>query len=965
MTVVTVGDLARDLKVKNEDLLQQLATMGFEVEGPDSEVDAGEAAELKEKLVEVLPRQEVVEKRIKPTVIRRRVRKKSSAEGKAKQALDDAAYDAEEPPDTEEAQEERVTSKGPQERKTKEKSKAKTGAKKTAKARIVEPAKIIEKPRAAEPEVKAEKKVEPKKAAKKPEPEEKGVQEKGGKVGKPREEAETEPLKTSGQPDAAEAREEIQEAPTEAAETEEETHAEAEAPSDQDKSAKKKKKKDKKMQPAQIIGRVELKPEPQAPAPQKPERPERPSRPESPPAGRKMAPKPATGKEEPAVAPFEIAPTPDAERRKKKKGKKSRDRSDEASDSARQNVRRRKEVLFHKDLYDGPSRGGRLKTKKKKPKQRQTEVTVPKASKRRIKVPEVITVANLAHKMSVKSAELVQQLLGMGVTASLNEGVDYDTAALVASEFGYEVEPVEQDETALMPATGQDSEENLVARPPVITVMGHVDHGKTSLLDMIRSSSVTDGEAGGITQHIGAYKVRLPRGEIVFLDTPGHEAFTAMRARGAEVTDFVVLVVAADDGVMEQTREAINHAQAANVPIVVAVNKIDKPGADRDRPARELSDMGLIPEAWGGDTLFTYVSAKTGEGIDEFLEAILLQSEVMELKANPDKPATGTIVEARLDKGKGPVATVLVREGTLRLGDPFVAGVNHGKVRAMIDHEGQSVETGAPSTPVEVQGFSSVPEAGDLFSVVSEEKVARQIGTQRQVKQREKESRGAGPGGASLEDLLARMSAGDVEELNLILKADVQGSVEALTESLMSIPSEKVRIKVIHSGVGTVTESDVMLAAASQATVIGFNVRPTPKTSQLAEERGVNIRVYTVIYEVIEDVRKAMEGLLAPIEKEVVTGRAEVREVFHISRIGVIAGCYVKSGKIERSNRVRLLRDNVEIYDGKIGSMKRFKEDVKEALEGFECGIGLENYRDIRVGDEIEAYTVEKESATL
>lgn len=967
MTVVTVEDLAKDLKVKNEDLLRQLSTMGFEVEGPESELDAGDTTELKEKLVEALPRQEVVEKRIKPTVIRRRVKKKSAEQRKARQREAETVEEQEADAHAEDTPADGKPSRDrpqAQNRKAKEKAKPKTSSKKSAKARIVEPAKIIEKAVPPEPEPQPKAKDEPGKTAKKEQEKDQEAREKKPPPDQKQEDRET--YDATAAPDTTEVPVE-QESITGEAQEAQEVETDLDMPSEADKSSKKKKKKEKKMQPAQIIGRVELKPETQ-PEPQKPEKPEKPSKPRAPqgPSQPRKTPPSAKPAAQDSIMPaFEAPPSPDSERRKKKKGKKTRDRSDELTDDSRLNVRRRKEVVLHKDLYDGPARGGRLKGKKKKPKQRQTEVTVPKASKRRIKVPDVVTVSNLAHKMSVKSAELVQQLLGMGVTASLNEGVDYETASLVAAEFGYEVEPVERDETHLMPAAVKDSEENLVPRPPVITVMGHVDHGKTSLLDKIRSSSVTDAEAGGITQHIGAYKVKLPKGEIVFLDTPGHEAFTAMRARGAEVTDFVALVVAADDGVMEQTREAINHAQAANVPIVVAVNKIDKPGADRDRPARELSEMGLIPESWGGDTQFTYVSAKTGEGIEEFLEAILLQSEVMELKANPDKSASGTIIEARLDKGKGPVATVLIREGALRLGDPFVAGVNYGKVRSMIDHDGQSVELANPATPVEVQGFAGVPEAGDLFTVVSEEKIAKQIGAQRQVKQRERESKGAAPGGASLEDLLARMSAGDVEELDLIIKADVQGSVEALTESLMAIPSDKVRIKVIHSGVGTVTESDIMLAAASQATVIGFNVRPTPKTTQLAEERGVNIRVYSVIYEVIEDVRKAMEGLLAPIEKEVVTGRAEVREVFHISRIGVIAGCSVRSGKIERSNRVRLLRDNVEIYDGRIGSMKRFKEDVKEAVEGFECGIGLENYRDIKVGDEIEAYVVEKESATL
>ncbi len=436
-----------------------------------------------------------------------------------------------------------------------------------------------------------------------------------------------------------------------------------------------------------------------------------------------------------------------------------------------------------------------------------------------------------------------------------------------------------------------------------------------------------------------------------------------MRARGAQVTDFVVLVVAADDGVMDQTREAINHARAANVPIIVAVNKIDKPDADRDRVVRELSEHNLIPEAWGGDTLFTYVSAKTGEGIEEFLEMILLQAELMELKANPNKRAKGTIIEARLDKGKGPVATVLIQEGTLKLGDPFVAGVYYGKVRSMLDHEGKSLESAGPATPVEIQGFSGVPEAGEQFIVVEEEKIARQLGEYRLEKQRQHEAAPAGP--VSLDDLLARMQEQESKELDLIIKADVQGSVEAVRDALLAITSDEIKVKVIHSGVGAITESDIMLASASKAIIIGFNVRPTPKTSQLAEQEKIDIRLYSVIYEAIEDVKKAMEGMLTPVEKETVLGRAEVRQTFHIPKVGVVAGCYVTWGKLERSNQVRLLRDDVVVYKGRMASMKRFKEDVKEAQEGYECGIVLENFRDVKVGDVIEAFVVEKESAKL
>jgi translation initiation factor IF-2 len=646
-------------------------------------------------------------------------------------------------------------------------------------------------------------------------------------------------------------------------------------------------------------------------------------------------------------------------KRKEKKGRAV----DERPDDEKGKLRRRKEVINVADLYDDRPRGGRLRGRAKKVKLRKTEITTPKAIKRRLKLPETVTVATLAHRMSVKAAEVIQHLLPLGVSAAMNEVLDFDTATLVAGEFGFETETSRRPEQDLLPQKILDTEENLVPRPPVITVMGHVDHGKTSLLDRIRSTHVTDQEAGGITQHIGAYKVKVPKGELVFLDTPGHEAFTAMRARGAQVTDFVILVVAADDGVMDQTKEAINHSRAAGVPILVAVNKIDKPEADKDRVMRELSEYNLIPETWGGDTLFADVSAKTGQGVDDLLDLILLQAEIMELRSNPDKRATGIIIEARLDKGKGPLATVIIKEGTLKLGDPFVAGVHYGKVRAMLDHEGRSVSEATPSTPVEIQGFASVPDAGEIVMVVEEEKLARQIGEQRFIKHREDDVASTSP--ASLEELIARMQTEELKELNLIVKGDVQGSVEAVKEALLGIPSKEIKLKVIHGGVGAINESDIMLASASKAIIIGFNVRPTPKTTQLAEQEKVDLRLYTIIYDAIEDVRKAIEGMLSPIERETVVGRAEVRQTFQVGKIGVIAGCHVVTGKIERSNQIRLLRDNVVVHQGKLSSMKRFKEDVKEALEGYECGIGIEKYRDVKVGDIIEAFVVERESVKL
>jgi translation initiation factor IF-2 len=932
MTMLTVDDLARDLKVRNEDLLRELLTMGFEVEGPESPLETDDPAALRAQLVTVLPHQEVVEKRIKPTVIRRRVKKGPEVVEKEEVAAETLA-EAEAGPAVE-AQE-----GVPAEAKAEAKEPSKKPVKKAKKP---EAAKIIEMaPRPAAPRkpvVGPGPSAEPTPAPIPVEPATKA------------EKAHSEGLRPA--PEAPEPEAAAQEIPEEALEKTEVQPVE-ERLAAEEKPAKKKKKKEKKMQPAQIIGKVELRKEP----PKEPERVE---------IVRRPAPEPARPLRSVEPEPRPIVPdlVTEEQKRAKKKEKKVRDIVEERIEEEKGKVRRRKEVLLRGDLYDERARHGRLRGKGKKPKPRKTEITTPKAIKRRMKLPEVVTVANLAHKMSVKASEVIQHLISLGVAAAINEPIDFDTATIVASEFGYETESSEQSETDLLPTLIKDTEENVVSRPPVITVMGHVDHGKTSLLDSIRSTHVTDQEAGGITQHIGAYKVKVGKGELVFLDTPGHEAFTAMRARGAQVTDFVILVVAADDGVMDQTVEAINHSRAANVPIIVAVNKIDKPEADKDRVIRELSEHNLIPEAWGGDTLFTYVSAKTGEGIEELLDLILLQAEVMELKANPNKLAAGTVIEARLDKGKGPVATVLVKEGTLKLGDPFVAGTHHGKVRAMLDHEGRNVDQAGPATPVEVHGLSGVPEAGELFVVVDEDKIARQISLHRQQKQREQEAAETAP--ASLEDLLARMQEQQTKELNIIIKADVQGSVEAVREALLGIAAQEIKVKVIHGGVGGITESDVMLASASKAIIIGFNVRPSPKAAQLAEDEKIDLRFYNVIYEAIDDVRKAMEGMLAPIERETIIGRAEVRQTFHVPKVGTIAGCYVTSGKIERSSQVRLIRDDIVIHQGRISSMKRQKDDIKESLEGYECGISLENYnKDVKVGDIIEAFTIEKESAKL
>ena len=589
-------------------------------------------------------------------------------------------------------------------------------------------------------------------------------------------------------------------------------------------------------------------------------------------------------------------------------------------------------------------------------KMKKTQITTPKAIKRRIRVDEAISVGELAKRMGTKASEVINKLMVMGLMVTINQAIDCDTATLIAADFGYQVEAAQAERDETLQRT-EDTPENLKPRAPVVTIMGHVDHGKTSLLDAIRETNVIGGEAGGITQAIGAYHVHLRGRDIVFLDTPGHEAFTAMRARGAKVTDIVVLVVAADDGVMGQTVEAINHAQVAGVPIIVAVNKIDKPGADPGKIRQALTEYKLLSEEWGGDTIFCEVSAKKKLGLEELLEMILLQADVMELKADPDRPARGVIIEAKLDRGRGPVATVLIQEGTLHEGDAFVSRTEFGRVRAMINDQGQRISEAGPSMPVEVIGFSRVPQASSEFICVEDEKKARSIGEYWIRKEREKELSASSK--ITLEQLYQRMKEG-VKELNVILKADVQGSIEALIDALNKLSTEEIKLKIIHSSAGTITETDVMLASASDAVIIGFNVRPDARVAELAEQERVDIKLYDIIYNVIADVRAAMEGLLEPIFKEVVQGRAEVREIFRVPKIGAIAGSYVTDGKITRSAGVRLLRDGVVVYEGKIASLRRFKDDVKEVATGFECGIGIEGFNDIRVADVIESYVKER-----
>jgi len=584
--------------------------------------------------------------------------------------------------------------------------------------------------------------------------------------------------------------------------------------------------------------------------------------------------------------------------------------------------------------------------------------TKKNSAKKAIKVPESIVVKEFCEKIGKSISEVIKKLLSIGILATINQNIDFDTAEIVAKQYGILLEQEEvKSEIELGLEQQPDKPEDLKKRPPVITVMGHVDHGKTSLLDTIRNTRVTAKEAGGITQHIGASEVEVNGEKIAFLDTPGHEAFTSMRARGAKVTDIAILVVAADDGVMPQTIEAINHARAANIPIIVAMNKIDKPDINSDKVKQELSDHGVLVEEWGGDTICVPVSALTGEGIDTLLEMILLVAEMQELKANPTKLASGTVIEAKLDKSRGPVATILIQNGSLKIGDPVVAGAAYGRVRAMTNDKGKAIKKAGPSAAVEILGLSDAPEAGDLFNAVREDKIARQIGEKRKQKNREDNLNVTAR--VSLEDLFKHIKEGEVKDLNIIVKADVQGSVEAVKQSLVKLTNEEIKVKVIHGGVGTITESDILLASASNAIIIGFNVRPSTNVTNLAGKEKVDLRTYRIIYEAISDVEAAMKGLLDPEYKEVVLGKLSIRATFKVPG-GVIGGAYVQEGKITRNAKVRLVRDGIVIYDGTISSLKRFKDDVKEVNTGYECGIGLDNYNDIKEADIIEPYIIEE-----
>lgn len=599
-----------------------------------------------------------------------------------------------------------------------------------------------------------------------------------------------------------------------------------------------------------------------------------------------------------------------------------------------------------------------IRKKKRKEKQEQQErlLEQKQLEQKKIKVTEFIAVNELANLMGVPVSEVIQKCINLGLMVSINQRLDVETITLIADDFGYEIELVDEYQ-ADIDADVPDPEDKLKPRPPVVTIMGHVDHGKTSLLDFIRRTNVVAGEAGGITQHIGAYKVVLDNGkEITFLDTPGHEAFTAMRARGAKVTDIVVLVVAADDAVMPQTVEAINHAQAANVPIIVAINKIDKPNANVEKIKQQLAEKNVLVEDWGGKYQCVEISAKMGTNVDLLLEKIILEAEMLDLKANPDRLARGTIIEAQLDKGRGITATVLVQKGTLKIGDPFIAGVVYGRVRAMFDERGNKVSSAGPSTPVLVLGFESTPQAGDIFVVVESEREAREVSIKRQQLKREQNHRQVRL--ITLDEIASQISRGGIKELPIIVKGDVDGSVEALSDALMKLSNEEVTIKVIHKGVGAISEGDVLLAAASRAIIIGFHVRPNSNARKLAETEKVDIRLYNIIYDAINAVKSALEGMLSPVISEELIGTAEVRQIFKVPKVGTVAGCYVQEGKIVRNSKIRLFRDGIVIYEGQLDSLKRFKDDVREVEKGFECGLSIANFNDIKVGDIIESYKI-------
>ncbi|MDD3312333.1 translation initiation factor IF-2 [Pseudodesulfovibrio sp.] len=957
---VRVEDLAAELGLSTKDIIQHLREIGVQAKSQKTVVDAEDVDRLKAELKrDGASRREVRMVTDSGVIVRRRRSKVRGQEAEAEAAeaeAETASIDAEEAEETEapgapEPEAVPVAADAPAQEPTPEEPEEKPVAKakpKAPKVRIITPA--PEETPAEAPVLEAPAKEEP---APEPEPESAPAPE---AVAAPEQAAQPEPEAAPEPEKPAEPKAKARIAAPAAA-------SEAEEGDDADKRPKKKKRREHEAPKVKIISM----PDPAEVQAREAARTAEPARRPAggrPAGGRPAGGRPTGGRPAPQQDNNSFTPggpdVPDG-RSKKKKGKKDRrvvEFSTAQSDG---------QVNRFEEEGGFPGRKGRRRKGGRKPMAQQVnhpdQAAPMKAAKRKIKFDEAIRLSDMAHQMGIKAQDLIKALFGMGVMATINQSLDLDTASLLASEFGYEVENVSFDETTFLAPVEEDKSEDLKPRPPVVTIMGHVDHGKTSLLDAIRMTNVTEGEAGGITQHIGAYHVNTDRGEIVFLDTPGHEAFTTMRMRGAQVTDIVILVVAADDGVMDQTREAISHSRAAGVPIVVAVNKIDKEGANPDNVKRELAELGLVPEEWGGDTIFAHVSAKMRIGLDELLEMVLLQAEVMELKANPDKLARGHIVEAKLDKGRGPVGTMLISEGTLRQGDSFVCGVQFGKVRAMFNDQGKKIKEAGPAMPVEIQGFDGLPEAGDELFVVEEEKVARRIAQSRAMKQREKIL--SAKTKVTLESFLASKPDDEAQTLNLVLKADVQGSLEAVTEALNKLSTDEVKISVVHGGAGAITESDILLAGASEAIIIGFNVRPTLKVKQIADQEGVEVRFYDIIYKLVNEVKDAMSGMLAPDIEEVYLGQAEVRQTFTVPKVGTIAGSFVADGKITRTANIRLLRDGVVIYTGQVASLRRIKDDVKEVAKGYECGIGLEKFNDIKIGDVIEAFMTKEVARTI
>ncbi len=925
MSRIRVYELAKEAGMSSKALTDKLIELGFDIKGHSSSVD-DEAAETIRNTILKSANTELVEKRIDsdkdgPTVIRRR----STVIRRRAKTIEDAPEDhqPEEKLSTSEAEEEVSAIENSSEKPQEEISKPEVTT--VAEEEKPAPQKTTDEQVLKEQEPVAEQKIEPE-----------NVSVEKTKV---EEEELTEPM-----PDTTP---EISIADQKPEEVESKVEVKKQNPV---RPAKKVKQPPQKKPMARVVRTIEL-PDMEDQAPSRPVK-KKPARP--------VQQRPST----PAPARTPVPPTADDSGRIKKKGKKNVPVKEDITETRRGGKKGQKNVKFTHFAQDYQGKeGGRRGKRSRKASKVISPPAEMKASKKRFKVYDAITVGDLAQRMKIKASDVIAKLMGLGVMATINQAVDTETAILIAADFDYEVEQGITEEIGMQLLN--ESEEGGVqkTRSPVVTVMGHVDHGKTSILDAIRKTDVAEGEAGGITQHIGAYHVRSASGDVTFVDTPGHAAFTEMRSRGAQVTDIVVLVVAADDGVMEQTREAIHHAQAAEVPILVAVNKIDKDNADIDRVKRELSDLNLMPEDWGGDTIYCETSAKNNIGIDNLLESIQLLAEVLELQADSTRKARGRVIEAQLHKGRGPVATVLIQDGTLRLGEYFVVGQFSGKVRSMLDDKGRKIQEAGPAIPVEVQGLSGVPSAGDEFIVVTDEKMARSVSQVRSLKARESELGSSSK--ISLDKLFEQMSEGDVQELRVVLRADVQGTLEAFAKAAGDLSTKEIKVKILHEGTGTITESDILLASASDAIIIGFNVRASTKVKELAVKENVDVRSYDVIYHALDDIRKAMVGMLEPTFEEEVIGLAEVRETFSVPKVGTIAGCSVLDGKILRTAKVRVLREGVVIYTGKIDSLRRFKDDVKEVLSGYECGIGVEKFNDIKIGDTLEAFVMKEIEATL